>query len=182
MHRLLTIFLCLFTGFFLVPTSPAQGLSVDLGPFSFSLGPEVKEGSPNYGFFHDPICQAIKEKNLVAMYVQREGNIERLIIEPYSFGYNKEGNLTLQGFHVEGFDLTGPLMNGQGEGIIGGIFTEFKGDEWVKMKVEKVVKIQVLKDTDFKVRKEAFSHLEKNDAIIKKICEIQPAGPELGPL
>lgn len=172
-----TLYSLLFLGVtaFAVPSANAIGFDVGLGPFYFNLDSGVRVGTPFYESYHDPICRAIQDRDLLAIYTQEGDDVKRVIIEPYAFGYNKDGNLVLQGYQVEGFNLNKePSDNLGGEGFVGGVFTSFEGNEWKDLSISKVVRIEVLENTDFKVRKDVFDNLKTKNEIVDLICGLQP--------
>lgn len=156
--------------------SSAQALGVGIGPFSLSVGGQgVAVDSSFYRLYNDPICQAIKERNLIAIYIEQDNAIKRVVIEPYALGYNKDGNLVLQGYNVEAFDMSDePKESGSGEGFIGGVFTTFTGDTWTGVSVNRVVRTEVLENTNFTVREDAFKNMKESDVIVEMICAIHP--------
>lgn len=168
-----------------VPAYSMAGFGIDLGPFDFHIGGGVPVS--NAGYVEDPICQAIKETDLVELYVivddengeENKNEPTRLIVEPYALGFNEEGELILRGVQVEGFEFAkAPAGDSEekaetGEGFIGGVYSSFKGDNVKKdFKISKIVDIRVIENSDFAVRsKEDFSSEEKGK-IVDFICVI----------
>jgi hypothetical protein len=109
------------------------------------------------------------------LYIKSGDDVQRIIIEPYALGYNKDGSLILQGYQVEAFAVTDEkTTEGDGQAVIGGVFTTIKGDTWTDLSIDRVVRIEVMQNSDFAVREEAFKNVKESDKIVEVICSIYP--------
>jgi len=163
------------------PTVSKAGISVDLGPFDFRIGGGI--AVDNIGYVEDPICQAIKETDLVELYIvvddeeETESEPTRLIVEPYALGYNENGELILRGYQIEGFEIAdGPGEKGAdgGAGFIGGVYSSFKGGTEKKdFKIKKIANIRVIENSDFAIRSPEDISSEGEGEIVDYICGIR---------
>lgn len=176
MRRIASIF-CLTTACLLY-TANTQAIGVDVGPFSLTLPVDVEVDSPREQFYYDPICRAILERDLVMLLVETEENkVQQVVVEPYAFGYNKDGNLILQGVHVKEARFDGQKQENEeknGTGYIGGVLTTFKSDGGTKtFPLRRVIEVRVLENTDFRVSKDKLKKIDKENGIVDPICELR---------
>ena len=167
-----------------IPMQSQAGISLDLGPFDFRIGGGVPVG--NVGYVEDPICQAIRETDLVELYLVVEDEEEdsnepsRIIVEPYALGFNEEGKLILRGYQIEGFEIAEGASNesdenvDKGAGFIGGVYSSFKGkNEKRDFNISKIEHIRVIENSDFAIRsREDISSENEDGKIVDYICAI----------
>lgn len=169
-----------------IPASSQAGIGIDLGPFDFHIGRGA--AVDNVGYVEDPICQAIRDTDLLEIFVvvdQEENSEEnenaptRLIVEPYALGVNEAGELVLRGIQVEGFDFAASPQTDsdaeadRGGGFIGGVFSSFKGaNEKKDFNISKIVNIRVIENSDFTVRGKTDASSEEEGKIVQYICAL----------
>lgn len=163
------------------PMNSEAGISVDLGPFDFQIGGGI--AVDNIGYVEDPICQAIKETDLVELYLVvedeegKESAPTRLIVEPYALGYNDKGELILRGYQIDGFEIAdgpGESESDGGAGFIGGVYSSFKGGTEKKdFKIKKIANIRVIENSDFAIRSPEDTSSEGEGEIVDYICGIR---------
>ena len=163
------------------PLQSQAGFAVDFGPFDFHVGGGVAIGDVRV--YQDPVCRAIAENDLVEVFLEVEGEegekspaVSRLIIEPYALGYNKEGELILRGYQVEGFAVAeeAPAETDKGAGYVGGVYTTFEGSDTKKsINISKIKSIRPLENTNFIIRSdEEFGKHEGDEEIVETLCAI----------
>jgi len=168
-HKFLTLF-----SFIFLPLQ-LSAIAVDLGPFSFRLNSDIEVASPAFAFYQDPICRAIQQQKLLVLYMKKGAETEKIVVEPYAFGYNNSGELILQGYQVEQVKLNQDENSSQsGEGYFGGVISTFKGSNWTDFSVDRVVEIRVLEDSNFAIRNDVFNDMKKDDQIVDPICQLRP--------
>jgi len=157
----------------IVSPSVLAAIGVDLGPFSLRLNSDVQVRTPAFEFYNNPICQAIMEHHLIAMQVRKKGEMQKIVLEPYAFGYTESGELTLQGYQVEQVKLNDSGDDSDGKGFFGGIFSSFEGNDWVNVDIDRVIDIQVLRDSHFEIRDEILDNVSDENRIVDPICLIK---------
>jgi len=97
----------------------------------------------------DIICEAIRERKLLQFYY----NGGERIVEPYAYGYDKNGNLKLRAYQVDGYSSRG------------------KTEGWKLFDVDKVESIQILENRCFDIRPEYNPFGDKH--IPEIICKVE---------
>jgi hypothetical protein len=169
------------------PLASDAGLDIDVGPFDFRIGGGFGGGD----FIEDPICEAIRDRDLVELFLvaenqeSKEGKgqeeVSRLIVEPYTLGFNDKKELILRGYHIKEFALPENVKRDEkdedkeeGSGIVGGVYTIFKGDQTKQdIKIQHIRDIRVLDNTDFAVRGKSEFGKETDSEIKQVLCTLQ---------
>ncbi|GAB4229490.1 MAG: hypothetical protein Tsb0021_07370 [Chlamydiales bacterium] len=95
---------------------------VEIGPFEFKLDQsEIRVGKPversDYvPFQQSPVCVAIRNKKLLEVIVEAQMEdgrsvLKRIVVEPYAFGYDREGALVLTGYRRKEVTLEDPYID-----------------------------------------------------------------------
>lgn len=167
-----------------LPSVTEAGIDIDVGPFDFRIGGGFVDGE-------DPICEAIRDRDLVELLLVAEDQeskeekeqeeVSRLIVEPYTLGFNDKKELILRGYHIKEFALPENVKRDEkdeekeeGSGIVGGVYTIFKGDQTKQdIKIQRIRDIRVLDNTDFAVRGKSEFGKETDSEIKQVLCTLQ---------
>jgi hypothetical protein len=189
MFSKMKMLILIFVSSIMLPIPTYSGLAVDFGPFNFHMRGGEGVAFDEVRSVESPICRAIRDRDLVEIFVEvedsdkkdKEENIVRLVVEPYTLGYNKDGAVVLRGFHIKEISLPeNPRLDADaketkeegGSGFVGGVYSIFKGDTEMKdIKIVSIRNIKVLQNTDFQIRDK--TEFGEKDDIIRVLCTLQ---------
>lgn len=150
-------------------------VSAELGPFFFQIDSGVQVDAPAFRFYNDPICRAISTRKLLILRLQNKDTIERMIVEPYIFGYTEKHELVLQGAKVKQLKLDEDRgWVAKDDGQSGGIFSMFGKSGWSDISFDKVRSIEVIEDSNFLINEEIYKDIQEKSTIVEPICMVQP--------
>ena len=184
--------------FFSASALNADGLGIELGPFSLSLQGDF-EGEPirdRRSILDSPLCIAISEQKQMEFVVEEENVTSKsetvyvrkaITIEPYLFGINRKGQPVLYGNIVAqknikevttkyGDENTSDTKEKK-KGFFSGLFSSKKDKNKVStINLRKVSGIRVLEDSHFEAPKD-IDDIAKDDDI-DVICKIANSNPD----
>lgn len=165
----------------------ADGFGFNLGPFNllFNLGGPVEHANT----LDNPVCFAIKNRNLLEIFVEGSEKISTkeikiiskiLVVEPYAFGVTKDGKPTLRGnvikeklvkevsvkYGEDQFNEYSISSDKKDNGYFSGWF---KSDKAQNIDIRKVSDVRIIEDSHFDAPKD---YKKSTDANIRIICEL----------
>lgn len=156
-------------------TATLNGINIGSGPFTLQVDVALRANkhSTPLDTLAEPICTAIKDQSVLEIIVDpsNSGEFKRFVIEPYRIGFSRNGEMVIQGYKVDQITLSDDVISSEIALNRGGVFAQLEENtEDIRIiRLSRIIRIEVLKNTHFKKREIDFEDFEVS---LKTLCSI----------
>lgn len=155
--------------------STLPAIDIGSGPFTMQIDVAIRANKHDKSLdaLAEPICHAVQNRNVLEVIIEpsNAGELRRFVIEPYLLGYTRNGEIVIQGYKIDQVTLKDDIISTEVYLNRGGTFTQLEEntDDSRITRLSRIIRIEVLKNTHFKIRD---INLEEVDETIKVICSV----------
>ncbi len=156
-------------------TCSLSAIDIGAGPFTMQIDVAIRANrhDKSLNVLAEPICKAIKDKSVLEIIIDpsNAGELKRFVVEPHLVGYTRNGEMVIQGYKIDQVTLRDEIISSEIHLNRGGTFTQLEEitDDSKTTRLSRIIRIEVLKNTHFKVRD---IDLGEIDETVKVICSV----------